>query len=225
MKKVVAYFLLLFTACSPSLENHHTNKTLTDSVNKANQAIALFRDSLVNAEQDKAIGDMRFNISSDDFERAKSSFMRKCKLKDYEYYKQAMIINYKIGGYGFSSIDGVFYNDSLYMVILNGCYLKYDEYDRVMPSQYMSIKEILEKKFGEADEYWGLPNWAILNKGFSRKCAVWNIGIRTIEIWVTSHGIDYTLDLISFIPKVKNRVEEIRKNEKKIESEKGATAL
>jgi hypothetical protein len=181
------YFILIilvpiFWSCR---QNNNQNSTNLSSPNEQNvQQI----DSVTKREQDKAIGDINFFISEKQFNKEKDSFLKKCKLPKYEFYKNATIIDYKIGGYGFNSLDGWFYKDSLYSVEMTGCIISYNDYDRIMPDQYNALFDVLKLKYGNPKTEISLPSWSSIDKGYFKSCAIWNIGDKKIEARIVSSG-------------------------------------
>jgi hypothetical protein len=103
------------------------------------------KDSLISIEQDIAIGEIRFDITVNEFKEKKDAFLKKCKLPEYEYYKGLTFFTYKIGEYGFRDMSGWFHNEKLYDIKIHGPEVKYDEYNRVMPDQYNALVNILTK--------------------------------------------------------------------------------
>lgn len=188
---------------------------------KREQAI---KDSITSIEQDKAIGEILFGIPEKEFKKQKEKFINKCQLPKYEFYKSLTIIYNKLGEYGFNSIYGWFHNDSLYSVELTGCSIEYDEYDRVMPDQYDALMSVLKNKYGEPTFNHGLPKWTSLEKGYFRRCAIWEIGNKTIEARVSCEGVRYTLNMAIFKPKIEERIR-TEKQEKEKQSAKKATDL
>jgi hypothetical protein len=149
------------------------------------------KDSIALIEQEIAIGEIQFRITEKEFEKSKKNFLKKCELPEFEFYKGLTIFMYKIGEYGFSRMDGWFHNDVLYDIKIHGPIVKYDEYDRVMPDQHQALMNILIKKYGDPSQIIGLPRWTDLEKGYFRRCAIWNIGTKRIEVQVACEGVEY----------------------------------
>lgn len=182
-------------------------------------------DSLTIIEQNKAIGEINFYISEKQFNKSKAAFIKKCKLPEYEFYKNATVFDNKIGGYGFNSIDGWFHNDSLYYIELRGGIIEYDDYDIVMFDQYDALMEVLRSKYGQPVMNNGLPRWSAIDKGYFKRCAIWNIGDKVVEARVVCNGTDYTLNLAVFKPVVEAVIIEEGKEKAKEETKKGADVL
>lgn len=183
------------------------------------------KDSIALVEQDIAIGTISFNISEKEFNKRKAEFLRKCKLPEYEFYKGLTIFTYKIGEYGFSDLYGWFHNDSLYNIRLRGPIVEYDEYERVMPDQYEALTNLLIEKYGEPTTKYGLPKWNDLDKGYFRRCDIWEIGNKKIEIRISCEGVKYYLNLEVFKPEVERRIQLEKELKEKESTKKGVDIL
>jgi hypothetical protein len=207
----------------------HNDQNIQDSATQAalkkQEQERLQNDSITKVEQDKAIGDIRFYISEKQFNKDKEAFIKKCKLPKYEFYKNATIIDNKIGGYGFNSVNGWFYKDSLYSVELTGCLIDYDEYDIVMPDQYNALIELLKSKYGQPKTDNGFPSWTSIEKGYFRRCAVWEIGDKVIEARISCGGTNYTLNLAVLKPAIENLVKKEADKKADEETKKGSSVL
>lgn len=229
MKKIsiiVLFTILIVQGCGMSdqkkaaLQKQEKEKATRDSIalaietqNEREQAI---RDSITFIEQNIAIGPILFNITEKEFDKKKNEFLQKCRIPDLEYYKRLTIFTYKIGEYGFGDLYGWFHKDSLYNIRWRGPIVDYDDYDIVMPDQYKALTSLLKEKFGEPSTSYGLPNWTDLDKGYFRRCDIWKIGTKQIEVQVACEGVKYYLNLEVFKPAVEKRIQqekEIKENE------------
>lgn len=183
------------------------------------------KDSITAVEQNIAIGSILFDISEKEFNRKKNEFLKKCKLPDFEFYKRLTIFTYKIGEYGFSQLYGWFHNDSLYSILFKGPIVEYDEYDRVMPDQYQALTDLLKQKYGEPTTSYGLPQWTDLEKGYFRRCDIWEIGTKKIEVQVSCEGVKYYLNLEVFKPEIERRIQQEKERKEKESTEKGVDLL
>jgi hypothetical protein len=222
-------FILTLLSCGQNRQQSPNNISTQDSATSADftqqEQKRLQRDSIEKAEQDKAIGDIGFYISEKQFNKEKEAFIKKCKLPKYEFYKNATIIDNKIGGYGFNSVDGWFYKDSLYSIELRGCLIDYDEYNIVMPDQYNALMELLKSKYGQPKTDNGFPSWTSIEKGYFRRCAAWEIGDKTIEARISCDGTQYTLNLAVFKPAIGDVVTKEADEKLKEETKKGSSVL
>jgi len=182
------------------------------------------QDSIIQVEQNIAIGEINFDITNKEFYKKKEPFLKKCRLPEMEYYKNLTFFHYKIGEYGFSNLYGWFYNDSLYNIRFIGATVEYDEYNRIMPDQYKALMNILTQKYDEPVIENGLPEWTDLEKGYFKRAAIWNIGNKRIEVRISCEGVNYYLNLEIFKPEVKRQIQK-EKEEKAKKSNKDALEI
>ena len=109
----------------------------------------------------------------------------------------------------------------MYYIRLRGPVIEYDEYERIMPDQYRALMNILQGKYGEPSTNNGLPEWTELNKGYIRRCAIWEIGDKKVEVQISCEGVHYFLNLEVFKPSVE-RIIQNEKDEKEKKSTKKA---
>lgn len=169
------------------------------------------KDSIINIEQNIAIGNINFRITKKEFEKEKKIFLEKCKIPESEYYKNSPLASYKIGGYSFDRLSGWHHNDNLYDIRLTGPIVKYDDYNRIMPDQYKSLVKILTKKYGKPQREYGLPEWTTLEKGYYKSASIWFIGQKRVEVRISCEGVNYFLNLEVFKPAVKRQIREEKK--------------
>lgn len=223
---MTAIAFLIFLSCNQSSSTNplsiedSLSKLKVDSSNNQTRT-----DSFTLLEQDKAINEIKFGITKKVFNKAKDRFMKKTALKNDEFYKNAAIITNKIGEYGFISLDGWFHNDSLYLIELQGCIIGYDEYQRAMPDQYTALIELLKSKYGEPKKNLGLPSWTEVEKGYFIRCAIWQIGNKTIEVRISCKGTYYTLNLAVFKLDIEKVIEAENEFQSKETTKKGTEKL
>lgn len=217
IKFITLFITLIFLSCG-NTEKKQANefqekkeKAIKDSINLVNK-IKLeqkkkIKDSIINIEQNIAIGNIKFGITKKEFEKDKKTFLKKCKLPEMEYYKNLTFFYYKLGEYGFSSLYGWYHNDSLYNIRLTGPIVEYDEYNRIMPDQYEALMNILTKKYGKPLKENGLPEWTKLDKGYFKRAAIWIIGNKRIEVRISCEGVKYYLNLEIFKPEVERQIQ------------------
>jgi hypothetical protein len=231
---IILTTILIMQGCGMSeqkkaaIQKQEKEKATRDSIELAikilNEREKARKDSITSIEQNIAIGPILFNITEKAFNKKKDEFLQKCRLPDYEFYKGLTIFTYKIGEYGFGDLYGWFHNDSLYNIQLRGPIVDYDDYDRVMPDQYKALTSLLKGKFGEPSTSYGLPNWTDLDKGYFRRCDIWEIGTKQIEVQIACEGVKYYLNLEVFKPEVERRIQQ-EKEIKEKESTKQAVDL
>ena len=101
---------------------------------------------MIAAEEKIAVGNIRFNINRVEFSNQRTAFLGKCKLRESDFYKGIVVIDYKYAGYGFEEFTGGFRNDSLISIRFLGPKLGYDEYDLVIPDQFNTLVIYFRKK-------------------------------------------------------------------------------
>lgn len=226
MKLIIIF--LAFTAflgsCDNSTKtNDNSNLDTTETISDPEPRKIL--DSFTLSEQDKAINDIKFGISEKTFNKMRTQFMKKTALKESEFYKSVTVFQNKIGDYGFNSFYGLFNNDSLYFIGLKGCIIEYSDYNIGMPGQYDALFSLLKTKYGAPTKDFGFPSWTDIEKGYFRRCAVWEIGNKTIETRISCHGVDYTLNLAVFKPDIQNIVDKKEKEKAETSTKEGASDL
>jgi hypothetical protein len=215
MKLVLSVALLYFlTSCA---NNDDNRKEVIIAPSKPKVA-----DTIVATEQDKAIGDIKFGISEKEFEKVRKDFDKKTETPAWE---GSTAITHKIGQYEYTYMDGEFYHDSLYKIVLRGDVVQYDDYNNEMPNKYKSIRYLLTLKYGNPTTENGLPSWTSIAKNRYEICCAWEIGKRTVELKVASRGTYFTLDMFSYLSEIDLNVFLEENNKKLKESEKGAKAL
>ncbi len=195
------------------LEEDSISKLKSDRINGKLPA-----DSFSLVEQNKAINEIMFGINEKEFERAKTSFMNKTRIR-----KQ--IVMNMIGDYRFERLYGKFHDHGLYFIELTGCNFDYDEYDIRMPQQYRALIDLLESKYGSPETTNGMPKWTEVEKGYFWRCSIWEIGSKTIEVRVACQGTYFTLDLAVFKPKIENLIETEEELKSKESIKKGTKNL
>jgi hypothetical protein len=198
-------FAVLFQFCAPKKQKEDTGQksgvinTVADSLEAARkqrlEREKAIRDSIIAAEEKIALGDIRFDVNRTQFSNQRASFLGKCKLRESDFYKGIVVLDYKFAGYGFENINSRFRNDSLCFVQLTGPKLGYDEFDQVNPDQVASLVGYFKKKYGEPTSYQGLPKSGTLGKGTNFICASWTIGKKTIAILANRESVNYRLNL------------------------------
>jgi len=231
---LVLMLIMLIQSCGSNEEKKtmdkqkEREKVIKDSIELVKtiqrQREQAVKDSIIEIEQNVALGDILFDISEKEFNKRKGVFLKKCRLPEYEFYKGLTIITYKLGEYGFGDMYGWFYRDSLYNIRLRGPIVDYDEYDRIMPDQFEALMNLLKAKYSEPSSYLGLPKWNELEKGYFRRCAIWNIGSKTIEVRISCEGVKYYLNLEVYKPETEIRIQK-EKDRKENEATKNAVDL
>lgn len=199
----IRYFLFVFSLIIALSCGQQRKKNFEASVETAQDAPLSFKDSLIQAEGDKAIGGIKFNTTSEKYNIDKELFLEGCAAPENDLYNGL----YALGGYRFDLVNADFYKGKLYKIELIGSSLEYAEYPNKMPQQYEALLLLLTKKYGQPTEEHGLPAWSEFSiEHKARACCWWDLGSRTIAVYVVNHGAKYYLNLASVLPeKVKEK--------------------
>ena len=199
------------------------NRTNTNTDTKTNvvvvDSIALKKAELIKNEGIKAIGNINFFISKEEFDKQENLF--KEQLKTTDIYKNG----YFLGDYNFWNITGSFFNDSLFNVHMIGARIQYDDYNYRMPKQYESLLSILTEKYGLPDEKKELPAWSDMSNNSTWILAEWNLGFKKLFVIINCLGVDYRLDFFYYVPEVANRKKQAEKEQTEQNNHKAVEAL
>lgn len=169
-------------------------------------------------EEKIALGDIMFGISESVFNEKRVSFESKCKLskpeiyttKNYKLEHISHELNYKLGEYGFTGIDGWFCKDSLYTVILYGFAIDNDDYDILMQNQYNALFSVLLEKYGKPLINNGFPSLNSIEIGYAgyytKPLCIWKIGKKKIEIHILRGNTWQELNLFVYLPEILKKV-------------------
>lgn len=179
-------------------------------------------DSIKKQEEMIVLGSMRFGMNLLEFQNSKVDFIEKCK--DYhdnnkEYY------DLKIGDYTFRDIDGYFYKEKLYYVIIRGKSIGYKVYDNNMKIEYDGLFNILKNKYGYPTDNLGFPSWASISDGERSGTSVWLMGDKTIIMSMECKDNSYTLNLIIHQPSISQLIGEEEDVKKQNAIKKGVDVL
>lgn len=216
--KITALYLLLIVSLHFGCKPNSNKPGQISSVDSALIAEAR-RDSLNVIEEKIAIGNINFGISEKEFEKQKAIFEKKCQYDpEFTSFK-------RIGDYDFYGVGGLFRNDSLYSLTLEGKLVAYGDYDHTMPSQHTALFRLLSDKYGGNSSFYGLPSWTSIEKHTGRRTAIWEVGQKKIEIVVYNQGLYYRLNTEVFIPKIENEIKAEGEREKSESIKKGTELL
>lgn len=180
---------------------------------------SIFKETLINNEGNKAIGNIDFFISKEEFNKQQKLF------KETLYHTNIYDNGYFLGEYNFTNIDGSFLNDSLLNVHFWGNSIQYDEYAVEMPKQYAALITILNTKYGLPEYINDLPEWSQISNKDVRMLAEWNLGFKRLLVWVVSIGAKYRLDFAYYVPEMTTRKNQIEDEEKTKSNLKAAEIL
>jgi len=179
------------------------NKAIKDSVHKD----SVVKDSVAKLEESKVIDDIKFGITKIDYDKRVERFYKKSEKPYYSITKKY------IGDYEYSLINGLFDNNKLYYVYVNGASINYEKYKSELLDQVQFLNLMLQKKYGKNKYGDGPPEWHKTEKGYNYLAYGWEIGKKSIEIRVSNNGIYYTCDLKIYLPDIERAVD-VRENNK-----------
>ncbi len=187
-------FVVLFQSCGNSnqenLEKEKFRKK--DSIENIRQVQLLkeqkTKDSIINLEQDKVIGDIRFGMTEQEFEIQKDSFLKETEFVDYEFQGRKFYRS-KIGTYQLSFIRGIYNNDSLYYTRIIGHPIHYEKYDSNLKKELQSIYNIFKNKYGTPQQDNVVPEWHQISNGQTYPVAKWIVGTKSIDINIVDGGV------------------------------------
>lgn len=201
---IVLSCLLLFCGCAGNQASKKENNMPIDSVALRD---SVFKTELIQNEGNKAIGNIDFFISQEEFDKQVDLF--KSPLEAKSIYQTG----YYLGDYNFWSINGAFFNDSLMNVHVRGGYIGYDLYKTQMPEQYKSLLSILKEKYGLPQYEKELPDaLTVLDYG-SIVLAEWNLGFKSLLVFVNCMDFDYRLDFAFYVPALTKRAKDKKMDE------------
>ena len=192
---------------------------------KDNTEIDSFKGELIKKEGTKAIGNINFFISEDEFKKQKEIFLK--QLRDTVFITQNQSnggyksIKCKLGEYYIKDIKGDFFNDSLYSITIYGDGYSNHSYPQLMPGQYKSLLSILTEKYGKPDENIELP-YQPSTSIIGDILAKWNLGFKNLNIFLgysyESNGDNYHVNFYYYVPEIRDRKEKIEKELKEEQS-------
>lgn len=220
MKKFLfgLFALVLVAGCVQKSTKQGQQKT-TENVDTIALKDAAFKSKLIQEEGIKAIGNIDFYISKEEFDKQQKIF------KEPLYHTNINDNGYFLGEYNFTNIDGNFLNDSLLNVHFWGNTIKYDEYASKMPNQYNALLSILNTKYGLPEYEKELPEWSKVPSENVVMLGEWNLGFKRLLVWVVSIGANYRLDFAYYVPEMATRKNEIEKEESIKTNQKAAEIL
>ena len=160
MQKLLLGLLAAFTLAGCGGNQNRTPLTSNIEIDSVAIKDSLLKAKIVKAEGNRAIGNIDFYISETEFKKQKGIFIKPL-VKTVDVGSGGSYTDgYNIGEYNFSTLNGIFYNDSLFNVHISGGYIKYDNYDNRMPKQYNALISIFKEKYGTPNVLNGLPAWS-----------------------------------------------------------------
>lgn len=192
MKKQVSLHTLclaltLLLACTNDPKPQE-EKVVTDRVKH--------KDTLTNtvfskADENKVIGNINFGINEKQFVQEEKAFMSTLDHNEHQ-------TTYAIGGYLFSDLTGKFNSNQLNELNMIGDFIPQERYEAELLPQVEILKDLVAKKYGEAQQGAGAPAYQALKKNQSNTAYSWTIGSKVININVVNRGEFSSCDLKIF---------------------------
>lgn len=205
MEKLLLGLLAAFLLVGCVGNQNRTSLTSNIEIDSVAIKDSLLKTNIANTEGNRAIGNIDFYISETEFKKQKEIFLKPLVHIINVGSAGSYTDGYNIGEYNFSTINGKFYNDSLFNVHISGDYIKYDNYDNKMPKQYNALISIFKEKYGVPNVLNDLPAWSNIAKNDARIIAEWHLGFKSILVWVACHGVYYDLNFAYYIPAMAKR--------------------
>lgn len=198
---------LLFTACNSSNDNFN-------SENKDSIRLDSIKKSKIIEDEKKVIGDIKFGIQEQEFNKQLAFFLKNSSVKNKKY---KYIDEYSIGDFNFSNANGYFHEKKLYSFEIIGELIYWEDYDIKLIEQLDKLKSVLTSKYGIAEENIGIIPRYRIEKGYLYLNYRWIIGTKTIDIRTTEQGLHYKILLQIYQPTVSEKIAtEIENRDKEI---------
>lgn len=166
------------------------------------------RDSLIATESDKAIANINFFISEQEFEKQKEIFY-----SDFSVDGDYGLTDYKIGDYQFFQIEGLFDDGELYAIIIRGYPVSHEYYDTDIRRRYFAIFNIFKAKYGDISFHSMIPDWHETTSGYSYTISRWELGKRWVELRISDRGTSHGVDVYIFRKDIKEKLDAAQKEE------------
>ena len=209
-KPIIMKKTLLFTASVVFLACNSTSRyklTRADSLRIDSEAQSDLASSKLSAmdsiEQDKALGNIMFDISSKEYKVQEKVFLKNKRSDEFK-------IAHFIGDYEFWNLTPYFSKGKLYKLQLNGRSDSYEEYKTSTQQQFNAIYKTLTEKFRKPDIDNGLIPWYRTEKNYWYTLAEWNIGNKQVSIMMSNEGLNNRIDLLILKKDVQNRLDSLK---------------
>lgn len=140
------------------------------------------------ADENKVIGNINFGIDKDQFKKEEQAFMATLDHNEHQ-------TTYAIGGYLFSDLNGKFKGDQLNELNMTGDFIHQDRYEAELLPQVEILKDLVAKKYGQAQQGAGAPAYQNLKKDQTYTAYTWTIGTKVINVNVVNRGEYSSCDL------------------------------
>ena len=210
--------LITGISCNTSSNQRDNTKLSQTEIIEAKQLLAekAKRDSIIHADQYKAIGNVNFNMHEVDVQKAIEQFKkdsrRPKKIMDQTFY------DYYIGEYQYFQILDFYDENRLYKILINGNPISWENYDIQVAQQIKYITDVLVAKYGEPDVKFPFPPRYEIENGYTYLQNSWSIGEKKIEVRLSGDDF-YNVDVIVYLSAVADKINNLLENEIKESTE------
>ncbi|UEG49538.1 hypothetical protein LK994_12930 [Ferruginibacter lapsinanis] len=163
-----------------------------------------YPDSVIQNEQNKAIGSIKFGISEEEYQIEKKQFQ--AETNKQQNINNTIIDRYYIGNFEYTDIHDYFDSGKLYRLEIMGAPIAWDSYDTEIYNRIAAIQELIFQKFGAPDSDNRIPKIDDMKKSSTYLIRTWNIGDKSIEIRVAYNQTTYTPYIAIYKPSVQFRI-------------------
>jgi len=192
-------------------EAQKQEKIIADSIADVNSKKAQIaqqkRDSILDIEQMKAIGDIEFLMSEIETKEKIKEFIKSSQRTKYSSsdLKYPFIGNYEFSEFG---MEGFYNNDRLYMLKITGSGVGWEKYENKIPKELAYIKQVVELKYGEPKITKEIPQRYLINEDENYLMYSWQVGVKSINIVIHDSGQFYRVNVIIYLPSVAKMINE-----------------
>lgn len=171
------------------------------------------------SESNKAIGDIYFGMPKDTVDLKIENFDKKNSRKDETF---DFLENKYIGNYEYSAINGEYYNDSLYLLRINGDFIEWKYFSTEVPKAIENISKVIKSKYGNPIKIYPLGKSYEYKDGYSYLIKQWIIKQKAVEVHLVVRGAYYEVMTIIKRLDIEKKIKLIEKqeNDKKTNSAK-----
>lgn len=177
------------------------------------------KDSIARIEQEKVIGDIVFGINEKEASKKISAFIKNSSRTKYSDsdLTYPFIGNYEFSPYG---SRGYYYDDKLYMLVIQGQVISWDDYENEVPREVRYITDVIKLKYGEPSTRNSIPERYNLEKGDKFLLNSWTVGTKQIDVRLSDSETYYSVDLYIYQPKIVEKRNQENRNAEKATTEK-----
>jgi hypothetical protein len=210
---IFIFFSILAFSCTDKAKITEAQKQekIADSiadVNYEKEKIAQQkRDSILDIEQMKAIGDIEFLMNETETKEKIKEFIKSSERTKYSNsdLKYPFIGNYEFSEFG---MKGFYHNDKLYMLKITGSGVSWEKYESKIPKELAYIKQVIELKYGEPEINREIPQRYLINEDENYLMYSWQVGVKSINIVIHDSGQFYRVNVIIYLPSVAKMINE-----------------